>query len=593
METSRYYLGLATTFHDSALAIVSPEGDLLFAEATERPTQIKRALCVPPESVLVTSGTLEAHIPSGSEIVIATSWGPTYSDFLARLGRRNSARDVRGSASTAITTQLTQIGTDRAFLAALRSQQDAVGFGTQMALAQSASRSSVVEVRRYEHHRTHAKYGIYASGSESGTCVVIDGMGESGAISAFGFEDGCLEELKLPRTRFSPGFFYGLLTDLAGFKQIHGEEWKLMGLAAFGQQTPLVGKVRQLLNLSEGFPFTASEDAVNQAIKEIRHERSDTLNEGWADLALAAQIVFTEIINAILASTLEGRERSQLVLTGGCALNSSFNGTVERTHGIDRLFVPSAPADDGNAIGAALLAFQDDLPPKKSLKRLKTALSPYSGSDLPSPGRLQMLLGSRDGAIDLGTSFIGVATELLCAGAVMGWMQGRAEFGPRALGNRSILMDPRGSDAKRIINSKVKYRESFRPFAPAILAECGSDWFEDFQPSPYMERTLRWKAGSHERVPAVVHADYTGRLQTVTKSSNPIFYELIASFGSRTGIPILLNTSLNVMGKPIVHDLADALTVLHTTDLDCLFIGTWMIAKTSAHLGRALEVASL
>ena len=169
--------------------------------------------------------------------------------------------------------------------------------------------------------------------------------------------------------------------------------------------------------------------------------------------------------------------------------------------------------------------------------------------------------------------------RLLSAGKLVGWVQGRAEFGPRALGNRSILADPRRADAKDRLNAMVKHREPFRPFAPAVLADRAADWFVDDQASPYMDRTLRWRADASERVPAVVHVDGTGRLQTVTREANRRFHDLLTVFEHHTGVPILLNTSLNVMGKPIVHSTEDALALFHTTGLDVLVVEDWLIEK--------------
>ncbi|TXM95779.1 carbamoyltransferase, partial [Methylobacterium sp. WL103] len=162
---------------------------------------------------------------------------------------------------------------------------------------------------------------------------------------------------------------------------------------------------------------------------------------------------------------------------------------------------------------------------------------------------------------------------------LVGWVQGRAEFGPRSLGNRSILADPRPEGAKDALNAKVKYREAFRPFAPSILAEAGPDWFEAYADSPYMERTLVWRESKRDQVPAVVHADGTGRLQSVTPERNPAYAALIAAFAEITNVPILLNTSFNVMGKPILHTAEDAILMFYTTGLDALVVEDWIVVK--------------
>jgi carbamoyltransferase len=171
------------------------------------------------------------------------------------------------------------------------------------------------------------------------------------------------------------------------------------------------------------------------------------------------------------------------------------------------------------------------------------------------------------------------AAEALASGAIVGWVQGRAEFGPRALGNRSILADPRDPAMKDRINALVKFREEYRPFAPAILDRHGEEYFEDYQESPYMERTLRFRKGVVDRVPAVVHADGTGRLQTVKREWNERFYELISAFHGLTGIPLVLNTSFNIMGKPIIHSVEDALGLFYTTGMDVLVIEDYFLEK--------------
>ncbi len=240
------------------------------------------------------------------------------------------------------------------------------------------------------------------------------------------------------------------------------------------------------------------------------------------------------------------------------------------------LHVPMAPGDDGNAIGAALLAWQADHP-ERHVPKFR---SPYLGSqpNAATLARLQthgvapcLIAETPDQLADA------VATEL-AGGAIVGWMQGRAEFGSRALGNRSILADPRPSGIRDRLNASVKFREEFRPFAPSILHEFGPEYFENYTASPYMERTLRWRAG---RAPAGVHhADGTGRLQSVTRDANPLFHTLLSAFHRKTGLPILLNTSFNVMGRPMVHDVEDALGVFYTSDLDLLVIGNTVFRKT-------------
>jgi carbamoyltransferase len=205
-------------------------------------------------------------------------------------------------------------------------------------------------------------------------------------------------------------------------------------------------------------------------------------------------------------------------------------------------------------------------------------MTPYLGS-MVSTEPLERMAAWEPRLRRVGEGIPAVAAEILAEGKLLGWVQGRAEFGPRALGNRSILADPRPADAKDLLNAKVKYREAFRPFAPSILAEHGPDWFEAYQDSPYMERTLRWREAVRSRVPAVVHEDGTGRLQSVTAERNPRYHALISAFHALTGVPVVLNTSFNVMGKPILHTAEDAILMFYTTGLDALVIDDWLLTK--------------
>jgi carbamoyltransferase len=266
-----------------------------------------------------------------------------------------------------------------------------------------------------------------------------------------------------------------------------------------------------------------------------------------------------------------------LVLSGGCALNSAFNGQLLERSDFERLHVFCAPADDGNAVGAALLAWWEDHPDATWSPRSQ---SPYLGSRI-SPEDLEALEESRALRVTRmkPEDTVPAAVNRLASGQVIGWVQGRAEFGPRALGNRSILADPRRAELRDRINTTIKHREGFRPFAPSILHEHGPEWFEDYQASPYMERTLRFREEVRAEVPAVVHVDGTGRLQSVTHDGNPRFHALLSSFHERTHVPLLLNTSLNVMGKPIVHSVEDAVALLCTSSLDALFLENFLLAK--------------
>ena len=245
-----------------------------------------------------------------------------------------------------------------------------------------------------------------------------------------------------------------------------------------------------------------------------------------------------------------------------------------------QLFVPPAPADDGTAVGAALLAYGEDHP---SAGAPPGVTSPFLGSDVSAEGldRLRRFSGYPHRVLSP-ADVPRAAARLLARGKILGWVQGRAEFGPRALGNRSILADPRSVEIRDRLNAEVKYREAFRPFAPSILHEHGPRYFEDYQASPHMERVLRFRDEVKDRVPGVVHVDGTGRLQSVERQTNERYYDLITEFEVLTGVPLVLNTSFNVMGKPIVHSVEDAVAVFFTSGMDALIIGDTLLEKTTS-----------
>jgi carbamoyltransferase len=573
----RFTIGLATTVHDPAIAILGPDGEVLFAEASERYLQFKRAPgCEPDLVTRMTELTREWLHPDAS-VVIATSWGPRFTEYLERRAAAGHfAIDQLAGSSHAFNRSLVPQISEDALIGSLHLAQRRAGLGVLIGLFRTFGRSDV-SLRRYSHHLTHAAYGCYGSPFDEATCLVVDGMGETGASSIFRYADGQLSEVVRHRGRESIGFYFGLLTDLCGFDQAQGEEWKVMGLAPFGERKPkILAELRRLFREEEGRLDFADESTVREVIGRIDALRPQgEAGLAWADLARCAQDVFEEMMQVLLAEAEANGGSKNLVLAGGCALNSSFNGKILARSGFIALHVPSAPADDGNAVGAALLAHIEDHPDWRPRPR---TMSPYLGTRIKSE-TMARIAEWEPRLKRVGDDIVAETAKLLAAGKIVGWVQGRAEFGPRALGNRSILADPRPANAKDMLNAKVKLREPFRPFAPSILAEHGPDWFEDFQASPYMERTLQFRPERRADVPAVVHVDGTGRLQTVTAEANPRFRALIEAFHALTGVPIVLNTSFNIMGKPILHSAEDALTMFYTTGLDAVVIEDWLLSK--------------
>lgn len=354
-----------------------------------------------------------------------------------------------------------------------------------------------------------------------------------------------------------------------------------MGLAAYGQPRADVYSFFQSkgegYGKREGVPIPYEDfQELERMVGRFRHHTDEDIMQA-ADLAHNFQRYFEEKIIELASFASNLNLSKNLAYAGGCALNSAANGQILAKTEFQHLHIPSAPADDGNSLGVALYEKYHVLKEKRGHK----IMTPYLGS-VVDVRKLESILafgGINYLKIPDRSDLCAAIAEMLADDKIIGWIQGRAEFGPRALGNRSIIADPRSVDMKDKINSRVKFREWYRPLAPSILHEFGEEYFEDYQESPYMERTLRFRPEVRDRVPAVVHQDGTGRLQSVREVWNPHFYNLIYAFYKRTGIPLLLNTSLNVMGKPIVHSVEDAITVFYTTGLDCLVIEDYVLTK--------------
>lgn len=610
----RNYLGLSCSFHDPALAIVNSEGEVVFAEAAERHLQNKRAFNSPPDDIGRTRRLVEAYCRDEADLVVAHSWrsarlrqirsllAPV--DFLTTVYDRLRGRDgslrswappLRGLGMefehilwvfTSLVNSTSQASAnlrERRWLdnlgyaspppGACMAQPGRSGAGTQSLPAMGLAGRDVFSVE-FEHHLTHAAAACFASPFRDAACAIIDAWGEHGATAFYRYGAGKLTKIKTGRSSTSVGQLYTAICYGCGFDALAGEEWKVMGLAPYGGLNSAVyERLRGLLRV-KGLRFVRGRQrcSFGGLVRELR--ACDR-----AEVAFTGQKVFEELMAELLANLLRLGISENLVLGGGCALNSSNNGRILPRSGFKSLYVFSAPADDGNAIGAAWLAFQKDNPDWVPTPRVQ---DPFLGSAMCAETIDRLLaFGSVAMLSRLGPQIARKTAQLLAEGKIVAWIQGRAEFGPRALGNRSILADPRRADMKEIINARVKFREEFRPFAPSILHEYGPDYFEDYRESPYMERTLPFKESKRKEVPAVVHVDGTGRLQSLRRERNGQFYDLVAEFHKITGVPLVLNTSLNIMGKPIIHSVEDAMGLFYTTGLDALVIGDVLIEKSA------------
>lgn len=574
-----YYIGLSVTYHDPALAIIDENGDVLFAEATERFLQHKRALNCPPDTLLRLPELLAGYCPNPREFVIAINWRkhrPWYEQAVSKLGVLSAA----GLLKTGIKRLRSPLENYQLhhMIACQRYSIAQAGLNLVRVIHERYP-DSTIRFADFDHHLTHAATACYSSPFENAACAVIDSFGERGALAFYRFDRRRLTRLHENRGTGSLGFLYMKITELCGFDWLHGEEWKVMGLAPYGQLNPALYELLSDIVRIDGFHCRHNPPQLFKKIAALDRfkRRKDEPVIDAADVAYTGQTVFAEKLAELLRHLHAVTGHTQLALAGGCALNSAFNGQIAAMTPFKQMHIPSAPADDGTALGAAWLSLLGDRPDAKI--ETKT-LSPYLGSELPHES-LERLLRYQSGLNirHCPDDICARTAQLLADGKLVGWVQGRAEFGPRALGNRSILADPRNAAMQDKINRTIKFRESFRPFAPSILEEYAGDYFENCQPSPYMDKTLHIRPEMQGRIAAVCHVDGTGRLQTVNKNWNPRFYELLNRFYRITQVPVLLNTSFNVMGKPLVHALEDALAVFMTGGLDALVIGDYLIIK--------------
>ncbi len=558
-----FHLGLSTSGHDPALALVGPDGTLLFAEATERPLQDKRAWGIAPDHPSHLDAALHqiGFDRETDKLAVAASWKRAKAELPVQIGHHFLPRS------------------DGLWL---RELQASVHGRAGASLLRLGLAQEMPQPQRHDHHLCHAVSAAAFAPVDDATCLVVDGEGEAGAISLYALEGRRLRRRWRSWGPGSLGTFYAWLTQLCGFDWRLGEEWKVMGLASFGTVQPkLVAAFRDLLRVDRGRLLFAEDAALSDAVRQVQAltpPDGATLMD-HADLAASGQAAYSAWMAEILDASLAEAACKALILTGGCALNSSCNGRLTERVDVEQLFVPPAPADDGNAVGAALLSWMDaaqtdTVPVFPGMPYLGTSVPQHHLSKLRALGGTMRRLDTKGDSAAL-------LAQRLAKGKIVGVMRGRAEFGPRALGNRSILADPRPKDMKDRINKIVKGREAFRPFAPVLCAEDLGDWFEHPMPSPFMSATLRWRSEVCGKVPAVVHVDGTGRVQSVTADQAPWFHTLIRRFEAETGVPVLLNTSFNIMGKPIVHTVEDAIAVFMTSGIDAMLIEDVLIEKPS------------
>ena len=574
----KYIIGLSVTYHDPALAIVDGQGKVLFAEATERFLQNKRALNCEPDQLALITRLLARYCSDADEITLAINWQkqrPWYETVVNQLGCL-SAQGLLKQGIKRLRSLLENYKLHH-MIACQRQAINLAGINLVRTVQQSypTCRLSFVD---FDHHLTHAATACFTSPYPKAACAVIDSFGEKGSMAFYHYEQGQLKRIYESRGTGSIGFYFMKITELCGFDWLKGEEWKVMGLAPYGQLNEEFYALLKSTITVKGFCCSHHGAELFKGVDRLQDFKRDDDEpiESAVDIAFTGQFFFQELMAELLEHLHQVTGLESLTLAGGCGLNSVFNGQITQKTGFKSVFIPSAPADDGTALGAALLSFHQQNPAVKK----GSVVSPYLGSVITDQAVERFKQFNQAFTVDHPPGrIVDETARRLSEGLLVAWVQGRAEFGPRALGNRSILADPRFAKTQDAINQRIKFRENYRPFAPAVLAEYGPDYFEHYQDSPYMDKTLTIRSDKRSQLGAVCHVDGTGRLQSVTAERNARFYALLTSFYGLTGVPVLLNTSFNVMGKPLVHSLEDCLTVFMTTGLDVLVINDYLITK--------------
>jgi carbamoyltransferase len=429
-----------------------------------------------------------------------------------------------------------------------------------------------------DHHLAHALSTFSLSGFEESAVLVIDGRGATEATTLWHAEHGRIKLLEQYDYPNSLGAFYAGITGMLGFKPL-SDEWKVMGLASYGNPTfdlsPLIQVTDEHYRI-HGRRFFGRTDYDRSGLEPIVGPRrnGEDIGQRHMDLARSTQDACERAMLALLRRITRLTGSRRLCLAGGVALNCKANGELLRSGLIDEIYVQPAAGDDGACIGAAFGVY-----PKLGQEIPSHPLGhSYLGTDYPNETIervLQVYKLNYRRIVDPAK----VAAHLLSKNYLVGWYQGRMEFGPRALGNRSILADPRFVENRDRVNEAVKFRENWRPFAPSVMEERASTYFHDFRSSPYMILSFWATDEAKRRIPAVVHVDGSCRVQSVTRESNPRYYALLAEFERRTGEGVVMNTSFNLKGNAIVESPKDAVQTFFTSGLDFLVIGDFLVGK--------------
>jgi carbamoyltransferase len=574
-------------YHGDVSAALVRDGELVAAVEEERFRRVKHWAGFPTESIrsCLSIGGIEA-----SDIdVFAVSRDPgahLWRKALYAFRRRPGLSLIR----------------DRA-----RNRSRIADLPSEIAEAFSLPESRVSERLRWvEHHPAHLASSFFVSPFEESAVAAIDGFGDFVSTSFAMGRGSRLDVLDRIFFPHSLGLLYLGITQYLGYPK-YGDEYKVMGLAPYGKPDR-VNDIRKLVTLepegrfslslpcfkhwSEGVSMTWDEgeptigpvytDELERLLGPARRPEEPVTPRHEA-IAASLQAVFEEAYFHVLNGLHERTRSSRLCLAGGCAMNSVANGKIRNRTPFEEVFIQPASGDNGTALGAAYYVWNHILGNPRGFEMEHSYWGPAFGE--------AELTGSPKG-FETTQDLVDWTAEQIASGKVVGWFQGRMEWGARALGNRSILADPRRADMREILNLKIKLREKFRPFAPSILEERLGDFFEGAVKDPFMIQVYPVRPEKRALIPAVTHVDGSGRLQTVSRETNPLYWALIRAFEERTGVPVLLNTSFNE-NEPIVHEPREALDCFLRTDMDVLVIGNRALEKkrvSAEHEAVGLEI---
>ena len=554
-------LGISYSLHESAACLLQ-DGKLVFACAEERLSRLKQDHRFPVRAI---QAALDfAGLTIGDVDHVALGWSPP-----GVTQRHNLRMLLTGD------WPRSKMRFERVFMSWLK---DLRHKGGQVDFERAFGPAK--DFHFINHHLAHALSAWSLSGFDDSAVLVIDGRGASEATTLWHAKEGRIKLLEQYDYPDSIGVFYAGITQMLGFAPL-SDEWKVMGLASYGQPKFDLSKLIQVSE--DGYHverrrFFGQTDYDQTGLEPVTGPMRDPeaeLTQRDKDLAHSAQLACEKAMMALLRRVTKLTGSRRLCLAGGVALNCKANGELIRSGLIDDIYVQPAAGDDGVCIGAAYAVYQKlgQQIPQHVIGHSYLGTE-HSNEEIEKVLKVYKLNYKRV------TDAPKAAARLLANDKLVGWFQGRMEFGPRALGARSILSDARSEANRDKVNEAVKFREGWRPFAPSVLAERGHLYFKDYRPSPYMILSFWATEEGKAKIPAVVHVDGSCRVQTVTRDTNPRYYDMLTEFERLTGVGVCMNTSFNLKGDAIVESPKDAVQTFYTSGLDYLVIGDFVVGKS-------------